>query len=71
MTNKIRFFYLLIIVSSLSYAQNETQINFFKLKDVQLLEGPFSNAMEVDKKYLLELDADRLLAPYLKEAKGF
>jgi len=42
--------------------------DFFKLSDVQLLSSPFSNAMELDKKYLLELSADRLLAPYLKEA---
>ncbi len=33
----------------------------FRLQDVQLLDGPFKHAMELDRKYLLSLDADRLL----------
>jgi DUF1680 family protein len=33
----------------------------FALEDVRLLEGPFQHAMELDHKYLLSLDADRLL----------
>jgi len=33
----------------------------FRLEDVRLLEGPFQHAMELDEKYLLELDVDRLL----------
>jgi hypothetical protein len=33
----------------------------FHLKDVRLLDGPFKHAMELDHKYLLSLDADRLL----------
>ena len=33
----------------------------FDLKQVRLLDGPFRKAMELDKRYLFELDSDRLL----------
>ncbi len=33
----------------------------FSLADVRLLDGPFRHAMEMDRKYLLSLDVDRLL----------
>ncbi len=33
----------------------------FSLQDVRLLDGPFRDAMELDKVYLLSLDPDRLL----------
>src|SRR5436190_924341 len=33
----------------------------FPLEDVRLLDGPFKHAMELDQKYLLSLDVDRLL----------
>lgn len=33
----------------------------FALKDVRLLDGPFRHAQELDRAYLLSLDADRLL----------
>ncbi len=50
-------------------AKPEAQgIRTFKLSDVRLLDGPFKHAMDMDKKYLLELNADRLLAPYFKSA---
>ena len=32
----------------------------FALADVRLLDGPFRDAQEVNAKYLLSLDADRL-----------
>jgi uncharacterized protein len=37
------------------------QARAFQLEDVRLLEGPFQHAMELDRQYLLSLDADRLL----------
>ncbi|ARS40685.1 glycosyl hydrolase [Sphingobacteriaceae bacterium GW460-11-11-14-LB5] len=40
----------------------------FNLSEVRLLDGPFKQAQETDKKYMLSLNADRLLAPYLREA---
>ena len=33
----------------------------FDLASVRLLDGPFKDAMERDRKYLYELDSDRLL----------
>ena len=33
----------------------------FSLKQVRLLDGPFKDAMELDRKYLHDLDSDRLL----------
>ena len=33
----------------------------FDLRDVRLLDGPFKEAMETDRAYLLRLDPDRLL----------
>ena len=36
----------------------------FPLEDVRLLDGPFKKAMEINKAYLLKLDADRMLWPF-------
>jgi len=41
------------------------QMQLFDLKEVRLKQGPFKNAQDVDLKYILELNPDRLLAPYL------
>lgn len=50
-------------------AQETTpKIKYFDLKDITLLDSPFKRAQDLDKKYLLDLDADRLLAPFLREA---
>jgi len=57
---------LLITWCSAAFAQ--TGLQPFNLKDVRLLDGPFKRAQETDKKYMLSLDPDKLLAPYLKEA---
>ena len=40
----------------------------FPLKDVRLLESPFSEAVKVNRQYLLAHDPDRLLAPFRREA---
>jgi len=37
------------------------QLHAFPLDDVRLLDGPLKHAMELDEKYLLSLDVDRLL----------
>lgn len=50
------------------FAQPTTTVQIFPLQDVRLLEGPFKQAEDLNKRYLLELDADRLLAPFLREA---
>ncbi|CAN5570738.1 glycoside hydrolase family 127 protein [soil metagenome] len=40
----------------------------FSLGDVRLLDGPFRDAQETDRDYLMQLDPDRLLAWFRKEA---
>lgn len=59
---------LLLSLSAVGYAQQTTPVSYFALENVQLTQSPFFNAMQTDKKYLLEMNPDRLLAPYLKEA---
>ncbi|MEJ2649321.1 MAG: glycoside hydrolase family 127 protein, partial [Sedimentisphaerales bacterium] len=43
-------------------------VEYFPLDQVQLLDGPFKHAQELNLKCLLEYDVDRLLATYRKEA---
>ncbi|WCJ58065.1 glycoside hydrolase family 127 protein [Fontisphaera persica] len=38
------------------------------LTQVRLLDGPFANAVQINRAYLLALEPDRLLAPMLREA---
>ncbi|WP_220628100.1 glycoside hydrolase family 127 protein [Confluentibacter sediminis] len=62
--NSSYLFFLLI--SYAGFAQMQT----FKLQEVRITDGPFKNAQDVDMKYILDLEPDRLLAPYLIDA-GF
>lgn len=57
-----------LLILSCGSAFGQTSLQPFNLKEVRLLDGPFKQAQETDKKYMLSLDADRLLAPYLREA---
>jgi uncharacterized protein len=61
MKYKILFALLGLFITSSATAQ----MQLFDLKEVRLKEGPFKNAQDVDLKYILELNPDRLLAPYL------
>lgn len=57
------------ISSSVSYAQNSPKpIEAFSLNEVRLTGGAFLHAQQKDLDYILSLNADRLLAPYRKEA---
>lgn len=58
------FVYLL---TSVMFGQ-QTKLETFKLQDVSLEESSFRNAMLVDLDYILELNPDKLLAPFLREA---
>ena len=63
--------YTLIISSLITLnliAQPQKQVQPFPLSDVELLESPFLEAQQIDLKYILAMDPDRLLAPYLREA---
>lgn len=52
----------------LSIVHGQSSIKPFPLQDVKLLESPFLQAQQTDLKYILAMDADKLLAPYLREA---
>lgn len=56
------------IVSQPLAAQTKTVAESFRVSDVRLEASPFKHAEDMDIRYLLALDPDRLLAPYLKEA---
>lgn len=58
---------LCILFSVPGFAQTGN-LEMFPLSGVRLLNSPFKLAQETDRKYMLSLDADRLLAPFLKEA---
>ena len=58
----------LLLTLSLVTAQDRLYHNTFNLNQVELLEGPFKHAMDLNVKVLLEYDTDRLLAPFLHEA---
>src|SRR5690606_16046610 len=46
----------------------DAPVQTFALSDVRLLDSPFKNAEARDLEYLMAMEPDRLLAPYLKEA---
>ena len=50
-------------------AQNQ-HIEWFQLSDVEISNSPFRAVMYTDLEYIMELDLDRLLPPFLREA-GF
>ncbi len=59
----------LLMMSGISVnAQDRLYENTFSLSDVQLLDGPFKHACDLNVQVLLEYDMDRLLAPFVKEA---
>ncbi|RGX78563.1 beta-L-arabinofuranosidase [Bacteroides stercorirosoris] len=49
-------------------AQTQQEVSYFPLQDVKLLESPFLQAQQTDLHYILAMDPDRLLAPFLREA---
>ena len=57
-----------IIAVATTTAQTQPKVQYFPLQDVRLLDSPFKEAQETDKTYILALEPDRLLAPYLREA---
>jgi uncharacterized protein len=45
-----------------------SQVKNFPLSQVRLSEGPFLRAQQTDLRYILALEPDRLLSPFLREA---
>ncbi|WP_294276808.1 glycoside hydrolase family 127 protein [uncultured Chryseobacterium sp.] len=54
--------------ATFSFGQTDRQVSYFPLNTVQLTESVFNKAMQADKGYIMAMEPDRLLAPYLKEA---
>ena len=67
-----KIFYALAVIVLINACQPKQEVNAqmeaFHLNQVNLLDGPFKRAQETDLKYILDMDVDRLLAPYLIEA---
>jgi uncharacterized protein len=56
------------LVGSLVASAQLKPVKSFPLWQVRLNKGPFLNAQQVNTNYILALNPDRLLAPFLKEA---
>jgi DUF1680 family protein len=67
MKNIIVSIVLLLSISLAGFSQSSGLVAF-PLSSIRLLDGPFKEAQQTDKHYMLALDPDRLLAPYLREA---
>src|SRR5579864_2915045 len=50
-------------------ANSEPAAKLFPLTSVRLLDGAFAQAVSANRAYMLALDPDRLLAPFLREAE--
>ncbi|PXY43307.1 glycoside hydrolase family 127 protein [Flavobacterium hydrophilum] len=66
MKNKVLYCLFALLMGSVAVAQ----MQLFSPNEIRLKEGPFKNAQDVDLKYILDLNPDKLLAPYLLDA-GF
>ena len=58
----------MMTIAAVASAQIKVQMQSFSVNDVELTESAFKHAEDMDIRYLLGIDPDRLLAPYLKEA---
>ncbi|GHA25725.1 glycosyl hydrolase [Salinimicrobium marinum] len=65
---RVRFLSLVAFLAASVMLGQQSKLEIFKLEDVSLEKGPFRNAMLVDLEYILELNPDKLLAPFLREA---
>jgi len=63
----IRYSFLTLLTLCSVYLSAQA-LQSFPLASVDLLESPFRQAQRTDLAYMMEMDPDRLLAPYLREA---
>lgn len=63
LTCLLLFFFLLT-----GKAQTRQEVSYFPLQDVKLLESPFLQAQQTDLHYIMAMNPDKLLAPFLREA---
>jgi len=65
----LKSFITLVAIGSFKLALGQpNKMQMFKLNQVQLLQSPFLSAEQTDLEYMLKLEPDRLLAPFLREA---
>lgn len=62
------FVYLFASLFASTICAQVQKVDLFPLASVQLLDGPFKHAQEVDLNYILDLNPDRLLAPFCEDA---
>lgn len=72
-TNTTLFIFSVVLLSLFGLfisvqTQAQSTLQPFRLQQVRLLPGVFKDAQQTDMNYMLELDVDRLLAPYLNAA---
>jgi DUF1680 family protein len=60
--------YIILTLMPLFGFSQTSQLKGFPLPSVRLLDSPFKQAQQTDMRYILALDPDRLLVPYLREA---
>lgn len=60
-------FIALLLLPAFGFAQ-QSKLKAFPLAAVELKDSPFRQAQQKDMEYMLALDPDRLLVPYLREA---
>lgn len=69
LTKKLTGTLVLAAISfSSALAQTDAKVEYFGISDVRLTRSAFKHAEDMDIQYLLALNPDRLLAPYLKGA---
>lgn len=65
---KVLSIVVMLAASLQGAAQILSEVESFPISSVRLTASPFKHAEELDIQYLLGINPDRLLAPYLKEA---
>lgn len=67
---RLLFLSFILLCNSLLCLQSQikNKVNLFPLKAVRLHDSPFFEAQQRDLEYILTMDCDRLLAPFLREA---
>ena len=66
---KLLFATALTLTSLCSWAQSELYPQHFDLEEVNLLDGPLKRAQDLNIKFLMSYDVDRLLSPFLHDSR--
>ncbi len=61
-------FRILTVLTGVFFCASVMAVEYPALNDVRLLESPFKQAQDRNIEYVMAMQPDRLLAPYLEEA---